>query len=123
MVWSPEQLDQLSGAEELHISSHRRDGSLRRWTPIWVVRVDDDLYVRSAYGDQGAWYRYAMAGTARVRSGDLEMDATLERVADDSTNARVAEAYRAKYHDQPGALGPMLADTAAHTTARLTPTK
>ncbi|QSE80558.1 DUF2255 family protein [Rhodococcus koreensis] len=60
MAWHSEQLDAIGHTEELHISSYRRDGSLRRWIPICVVRVADDLYVRSAFGPDGGWYRNAM---------------------------------------------------------------
>ncbi|GAB92548.1 DUF2255 family protein [Gordonia rhizosphera] len=119
MTWNTQQLDRIGGSEELHITSYRRDGSLRKWTPIWVVRVDDDLYIRSAYGADGAWYRHATAGTARVQVGDLESDATLEKVNDEQTNDRVADAYRAKYHNQPGALKPMLDVPSAASTVRL----
>ncbi|MFW0793501.1 DUF2255 family protein [Gordonia sp. CPCC 205515] len=119
MTWSTEQLDLIGESEELHITSHRQDGSLRKWIPIWVVRVDDDLYIRSAYGADGAWYRHATAGTARVQVGNFESDATLERVTDAQANDRVAEAYRAKYHNQPGALKPMLDAPSAESTVRL----
>ena len=35
---------------EQQIASIRRDGTLRKPTTIWLVRVADDLYVQSAYG-------------------------------------------------------------------------
>lgn len=62
MGWNSDQLDRASASEELYISSYcyRHDGSLRRSTTIWVVRVGDDLYARSAYGTEGGWYRNAM---------------------------------------------------------------
>ena len=40
-------------AEELEIAASRPDGSLHRFTTIWVVRVGDDLYVRSYRGRNG----------------------------------------------------------------------
>jgi hypothetical protein len=42
-AWSPDELDRIGGAEELQIAARRRDGSLRRPVPIWVVRVTDHL--------------------------------------------------------------------------------
>jgi hypothetical protein len=45
--WTPDELNRISRAEELEIAPQRRDGSLRRPLPIWVVRVGDDLFVRS----------------------------------------------------------------------------
>jgi hypothetical protein len=32
------------------------DGTLRKPRTIWVVRVGDDLYVRSMYGRAGGWF-------------------------------------------------------------------
>ncbi|MFN2107909.1 MAG: DUF2255 family protein [Candidatus Promineifilaceae bacterium] len=37
----------MGNAEELRIASLRSDGTLRKPVIIWVVRVGDDLYVRS----------------------------------------------------------------------------
>ena len=45
--WTSEELNAIGNAEELQIAPHRRDGTLHRPVPIWVVRVGDDLYVRS----------------------------------------------------------------------------
>jgi hypothetical protein len=45
--WTTDELDRIGRAEELQIAPERRDGSLRRPLPIWVVRVGDDLFVRS----------------------------------------------------------------------------
>ncbi|MEJ2890303.1 DUF2255 family protein [Actinomycetospora aeridis] len=120
MSWSEDDLAQVAGSEELEITSYRDDGSLRRLTPIWVVRVGDDLYIRSAYGSQGGWFRRATSrGVARVRAGGVETDVTLEPVADEAVREQVGEAYRSKYAGQPGALRPMLDDPAAGSTTRL----
>jgi Uncharacterized protein conserved in bacteria (DUF2255) len=56
--WIAEELDAIGEADELQIAVLRADGSLRPYTTIWVVRVGDDLYVRS--------YRAAIApGSSR----------------------------------------------------------
>lgn len=65
-TWTNDELDRISTAEELQIASHRQDGKLRNPVTIWVVRVDDDLYVRSYRGRQGAWYRAAQRSQAVV---------------------------------------------------------
>jgi hypothetical protein len=57
MAWRGDQMDRIAGAEELQITTTRPDGTQRRWTPIWVVRVGDALYVRSAAGGSSDWYR------------------------------------------------------------------
>jgi len=51
-MWTSDELNKIGRAEELQIASLRRDGTLRKPLPIWVIRVDDDLYVRSMNGPQ-----------------------------------------------------------------------
>lgn len=58
MAWHGDQMDRIAGSEELQITTTRPDGTQRRWTPIWVVRVGDGLYVRSAAGGSSDWYRH-----------------------------------------------------------------
>ena len=48
--WTNAELKRIGTAEELQIASLRRDGSLRNRRRSGLVRVGDDLYVRSAYG-------------------------------------------------------------------------
>jgi hypothetical protein len=52
-------LDGIGSATELEIATRRADGSLRPYVPIWVVRVGDELFVRSWRGQAGARYRHA----------------------------------------------------------------
>jgi NAD(P)-dependent dehydrogenase (short-subunit alcohol dehydrogenase family) len=49
-TWTSDELSRIEAAQELEIAPLRRDGTLRKPVPIWVVRVGDDLYVRAAYG-------------------------------------------------------------------------
>jgi hypothetical protein len=120
--WTPDELDRIGAADELDITTARSDGSLRRWVPIWVVRVGDDLYVRSYRGGDGAWYRQATQhAQGRIRAGGLERDVTVDR-ADDTVRPAIDDAYRAKYARYGAAyLQPMLAALATATTLRLTP--
>lgn len=122
-TWTPAELDRIAAADELEITTHRSDGRLRSWVPIWVVRVDDALYVRSWRGSDGAWYRHVSAdGRARVRVADVERDVTTERVDDADTQAAIDDAYRGKYARYGDAyVQPMIADQARATTLRLTP--
>ena len=41
--WTTEELDKIGAAQVLQIAALRPDGSLRRYTAIWVVRVGDNL--------------------------------------------------------------------------------
>ena len=55
--WSQDDLGRLGGAGEVEVSSVRRDGSLSRARTVWIVRVGDQLYLRSVNGPDAAWYR------------------------------------------------------------------
>ena len=48
--WTADELEQIETADELEIASLRSDGTLGSERTIWVVRIDDDLYVRSVNG-------------------------------------------------------------------------
>jgi hypothetical protein len=54
----------LGVAEDLEIATVRSDGTLRRPVTIWVVRVGDDLYVRSVNGRSATWFRGAQTDAA-----------------------------------------------------------
>jgi hypothetical protein len=78
--WSTDELDRVGAADEIHITQVRSDGSLRTWVPIWVVRVGDDLYVRSYRGSGGAWYRHAIQRPeGRIRASGIERDVSFEQ--------------------------------------------
>ena len=56
-TWTSDELNKIEAAEELRIASVRHDGTLTNPVTIWVVRVGDDLYVRSVNGPTAGWYR------------------------------------------------------------------
>jgi hypothetical protein len=70
--WTAEQLDKVGAADELEIAALRPDGTLRPATTIWVVRVGDDLYVRSYRGRRGGWFRSVLRRPeGRIRAGGV----------------------------------------------------
>jgi len=70
--WTTQELDAIGTADELQIAVVRPDGSLRPYTTVWVVRVGDDLYVRSVRGRGSVWFRSVTASHAgRVVSLDI----------------------------------------------------
>jgi hypothetical protein len=87
-----------------------------------VVRVGDDLYVRSAFGPTNAWYRRAKAsGAGRIRAGVVERDVTFAEAAPD-VHAAIDEAYHAKYDRYGHALvDPVVGPQTAEVTIRLLP--
>jgi hypothetical protein len=121
-TWTTDELNRIGGAEELRVASRRPDGTLRPYVTIWVVRVGDELYVRSAYGPDNPWYRRARAsGAGRVHAGGLERDVTFADAAPD-VHAGIDEAYHAKYDRYgPAIVGTVVGDHAVPTTIRLLP--
>ena len=119
--WTADELDRIGRAEELEIGPQRRDGSLRRPLPIWVVRVGDDLFVRSWRGAGGGWYRAAEAThEAHISAGSVDKNVTLSDAGDDAGDT-VDAAYRTKYGRHSGYVGPMVAPEARATTLKLVP--
>src|SRR5438067_1371012 len=101
-VMADNPVEDLGGAEVVTIGFQRPDGS-RGSTPIWAVRVGDDLFVRSMNGPRGGWYRRLRArpdGEVRDQAGHgYPMRA--EPVEDTSTIAEVTRAYGTKYASSP----------------------
>jgi hypothetical protein len=124
-TWTPEQLQKIGASDELDIAVHRADGSLRRWVPIWVVRVDENVYVRTWYRRADGWFGHAIESVgARIRVPDVQADVTIADVGSDSPDPRadVDDAYRRKYgHFGEATVGRMVADSAAETTLWLQP--
>ena len=52
-AWTDGELGRIADAQEVEIAPVRRNGELRKPTPIWAVRVGDELYVRTWRGDGG----------------------------------------------------------------------
>jgi len=121
-AWTAKDLDRIGDAEEIDIASARPDGSLRSYVTIWVVRVDDGLYVRSAFGTQNPWFRRAVAaGHGRIRAGGVEREAAFE-APDHALDDAITTAFHVKY-DRFGAelVDPVVSQESAVATLRLTP--
>jgi hypothetical protein len=121
-TWTSDELDEIERAEELEITSLRRDGTLRKPVTIWVVRYGDDLYVRSGYGDAAAWYRGTRARReGHIKAGGVDKDVIFED-ADAALNDQIDAAYRSKYrHHDAQWVDPMVAPEARSSTIRLVP--
>src|SRR5438034_6583003 len=95
--WTPEDLQRIGDSTELRVSSLRKNGTLRPYVTIWVVRAGDDIYIRSAYGADNPWYVRAKAsGEGRVKAGGIERDVTFAYASADA-HAAIDAAYHAKY--------------------------
>lgn len=99
-AWTTDELDRIGRSEELELASRRADGTRSGFVTMWVVRVGDDLYVRSAGGPGRSWYRQALtAGNGTIRAGGMERAVTFAAIGDEAHEAhdRIDAAYHAKY--------------------------
>lgn len=120
--WTNDELDKIGNAEELEIAPRQSDGTLRKSLPIWVVRVGDNLYVRSYRGRAGAWFRAAQAThEGRISTGGVEKDVVFVEETDPAVNDRIDAAYRTKYGRYPQYVAPMVTPEVRATTLRLIP--
>ncbi len=97
-TWTSDELNKIGKAEELQIASLRSEGTLRNPVTIWVVRVGDDLYVRSVNGRTSAWFRGMQARhEGHVRAGGVNKDVTFVEEPDRGINGQIDAAYASKY--------------------------
>jgi hypothetical protein len=121
--WTSDELDKIGTVDELEIAPLRRNGTLRKPVTIWVVRLGDDLYVRSYRGRGGSWFRATQVRhEGRIRAGGVEKDVTFMEETDPGINDQIDAAYRTKYRRH-GArfVNPMVAPEARATTIKLVP--
>lgn len=121
-AWTNAELQQIGQAEELQIAPLRQDGALRKPVIIWMVRVGDDLYVRSYRGSTSAWFRgVQVRHQGRIWAGGVERDVIFVAEADPDVNDQIDAAYRAKYSRYPQYVAPMLTPEVRATTIKLAP--
>jgi len=119
--WTPAEVEDLDRIEELGVSSHRHDGSLRPFVTVWFVRVGDAVYVRSAYGPGNGWFRRAQtSGTGRVRAGGIEEDVAFV-APDPASHDEIDAAYRGKYGRYSGIVRSVVGPKVWDVTLRLDP--
>jgi hypothetical protein len=118
-TWTSDELDKIGGAEELEITSLRRDGTLRKPVTIWVVRIGNDLYVRSGYGRTAAWFRGTQLGhQGRIHANGIRKDVDFQN-ADPALGDQIDAAYRNKYRRH----GAQYVDSIVSSSARSTTIK
>lgn len=98
-TWTSDELTKIGAAEELEVAPLRRDGTRRNPVTIWVVRVGNDLYVRSVRGRTSGWFRSTQVRhEGRIQAGGIEKDVAFEDVeGDHDLEDQIDAAYRSKY--------------------------
>lgn len=121
-TWTTDDLDRIGSTEELGVASRRTDGALGAFVTMWVVRVGDDLYVRSAGGPTRPWYRRALAaGVGAIKAGGRQHSVTFG-TADSGVHDAIDAAYHAKYDRYgPKIMGSVVGANAHDVTIRLVP--
>jgi len=121
-TWTSDELDKVAAEDELQIASVRRDGTLRNPVTIWVVRLGDDLYVRSVNGRTSAWFRGTRdRHNGHIRAGGVEKDVTFVDAAPD-LNDQIDVEYRTKYRRYAASIiRSIVSPEARSTTIKLVP--
>lgn len=120
-AWTAADLHRIDTTDEVHLSTRRKDGTLRNPVTIWAVVVGNDVYVRAAYGRTSPWFRGTQSRhEGHFRAGSLAQDVTFEDAPADLKDA-IDAAYRKKYHRYPGSLAPMIEEPARDAGLRLVP--
>lgn len=122
--WTSDELKRVGQAEELEIAGREPDGGLRQATIIWVVRVEDDLYVRAVNGRSSPWFKGTqLRHEGRVWAGGVEKDVRFVEIdAQDDLNDRIDAAYTSKYRQYAQAYIDSVTNSKARSaTIRLVP--
>ncbi len=122
--WTHNDLERIGAAEELRLATFKKDGTLRKPVTIWVVRIGDELYVRSWRGRTGAWFRHIeRRPEARISAGGVTKNVQFVDVSDDEAlNNEIDAAYQSKYRRYSATyVDPMIAPQARATTLKLVP--
>ena len=121
-AWTSDELNKIGTAEELQIASLRRDGTLRNLITIWVVRLGDNLYVRSVNGRTSAWFRGVQARhEGHIQAGGVEKDVTFLEEAGLEVIKQIDAAYHTKYRRYPSSVDHINSPEARSATIKLVP--
>jgi hypothetical protein len=111
-------LSALRDIEEVRIRTRKHPKSA---VVIWVVVVDDEVFVRSFRGTRGRWYRdLAAGGPATLELAGCQVAVEAIPATDSGAIDRASGAYLSKYRSSSYAQAMVQPDTLA-TTLRLEP--
>lgn len=94
--WRNFNLDTIEAADELEIASVGGDGGLGEPTTTWVVRVNDEFFLRAVNGRSAAWFRDTrVRHEGRISAGGVTQDVTFVD-ADTELDERIDEPHPRK---------------------------
>jgi len=118
-----ETLRLLDDTYEVRIETRREEGAPEHRTIIWVMVVDDEVFVRSVRGSRGRWYREISGnpeGALHVNGRRIPVRAVC--ATDSQTVEAVSQAIRSKYGGRwPGPTAGMVREEVLSTTLKLSP--
>lgn len=118
--WTAHEQATFGDPDEVTIATMRKDGSLRKPVIVWIVRVGDDLYVRSVNGRDASWFKGMQSRhEGRIHAGRAEKDVAFEEV--DGPHEAIDAAYWDKYRRYPGIVPSIVKAEAQAATIRLVP--
>jgi hypothetical protein len=121
-AWTSEELNKIDTTEELRIASLRGDGTLRKEVTIWVVRIGNDIYIRSVNGRTSTWFRGAQVRhEGRIQAGGVEIDVTFLEEPGLEINKQIDAAYHSKYRRYPSSVDHINSPEARSATIKLMP--
>jgi hypothetical protein len=122
-LWTNAELNKIGAEEELQIASLRQDGTLRKPVTIWVVRLGDDLYVRSVNGRTSAWFKGVLVRhEGHIQAGGVDKDVTFQEETANDIKDQIDAAYRTKYHRYAASIVNSIVSTEAQSaTIKLIP--
>jgi hypothetical protein len=122
-AWTNDELRKIGEAEELRIELLRSDGTLRNQVIIWVIRLGDDLYVRSVSGPSASWFRGVQTHhEGHIRAGGIYKDVILLEEPDSMINDQIDAIYNIKYQRHAASIiGQITSSQARSATIKLVP--
>ena len=119
-TWNTDQLNRIGATEEVRIAARRADGALRKPVTVWIVRINNNIYVRSVNGRNAVWFRGVQARhEGRLQVGGVEKDVNFLEGTDNQD--QIDAAYHSKYARYPGIVPNILTPETRATTLRLVP--
>jgi hypothetical protein len=120
-TWLKDELNEIAGRDDLHISPFRDDGKTYG-TPTWIwsVVVDEALYVRAYNGQKSRWHQAALQQkVGRITAAGITKDVSFEPVGG-AILERIDNAYKAKYKSSEY-LSAMIGTRARSATVKVVP--